>query len=67
MAMTLRLTPLEHDALRECAEAEGVSMHAVARKAICEYVFRTSHINKVSAATDVILAAHSDALDRLSK
>jgi predicted transcriptional regulator len=38
MAMTLRLTEEETDALRRTAEREGLSMQEVARKAIHEYV-----------------------------
>jgi predicted transcriptional regulator len=38
MAMTLRLTEAETEALRRTAEREGVSMQDVARKAIREYV-----------------------------
>jgi len=37
MAMTLRLTDDESDALRRVAEREGTSMQEVARKAIREY------------------------------
>jgi predicted transcriptional regulator len=40
MAMTLRLTPEETDALRELARREGRSMQEVARAAISEYVTR---------------------------
>lgn len=38
MAMTLRLTDEETEALRRTAEREGVSMQEVARKAIAQYV-----------------------------
>ncbi|MFN2539354.1 MAG: ribbon-helix-helix protein, CopG family [Mycobacteriales bacterium] len=37
MAMTLRLDETETEALRQAAEAEGVSMQELARKAIREY------------------------------
>ena len=37
MAMTLRLTDDESEALRRVAEREGTSMQEVARKAIREY------------------------------
>ena len=40
MAMTLRLDDDENDALRRAAEAEGVSMQELARKAIREYTSR---------------------------
>ena len=37
MAMTLRLDEAESEALRQAAEAEGISMQELARKAIREY------------------------------
>jgi predicted transcriptional regulator len=40
MAMTLRLTAEETEALRELARREGRSMQEVARAAISEYVER---------------------------
>lgn len=40
MAMTLRLTEEETDALRQTAEAENRSMQEVARTAITEYTQR---------------------------
>lgn len=42
MAMTLRLTPAETEALRETARREHRSMQDVARTAIDEYVTRRS-------------------------
>ena len=38
MAMTLRLTDAETDALRQAAEREGTSMQEVVRKAVRQYV-----------------------------
>jgi hypothetical protein len=38
MAMNLRLTDAESEALRRKAEQEGVSMQEIARKAIAQYV-----------------------------
>jgi len=40
MAMTLRLTPEETQALRETAKRERRSMQEVARTAVAEYVHR---------------------------
>lgn len=40
MAMTLRLTDDETEALRRTAESEGLSMQELARKAIREYAER---------------------------
>jgi hypothetical protein len=37
MAMTLRLDESETEALRRAAEAEGISMQELARKAIAQY------------------------------
>ena len=42
MAMTLRLTDAETEALRARAEREGRSMQDVARAAVRDYVERTS-------------------------
>ncbi|GAC1610041.1 MAG: hypothetical protein NVS3B26_14660 [Mycobacteriales bacterium] len=38
MAMTLRLTDDETEALRAAAEQEGISMQELARKAVRQYV-----------------------------
>jgi predicted transcriptional regulator len=38
MAMTLRLSPDESEALRRRASAEGTSMQDVARRALGEYI-----------------------------
>lgn len=38
MAMTLRLSPAQSDALRRRALAEGVSMQDVARRAVESYI-----------------------------
>lgn len=67
MAMTLRLTEAEQAALRDRAGAEGVSMQEAARRAVREYVARAEHRDRVSAAAERVLDAHSDALDRLGR
>jgi hypothetical protein len=41
--MTLRLTEDERAALRERADAEGISMHEAARRAVREYVIQGRH------------------------
>lgn len=64
-AMTLRLTESEHYALRERAKEEGLSMQRVMRRALRTHLDFVSHRDKVSRATDEILAKHADALDRL--
>jgi predicted transcriptional regulator len=67
MAMTLRLTDDEQAALRQRAEAEGISMQEAARRAVRDYVARGEHRDRVSAAAARIMAAHADALERLGR
>lgn len=67
MAMTLRLTEEEQAALRQRAEAEGVSMQEAARRAVREYVARGQHRDRVMAAAEQVITAHGDALDRLGR
>jgi hypothetical protein len=67
MAMTLRLTEDEQDALRERAEAEGISMQEAARAAVRDYVSRGHHRDRVTAAAQRVITAHRDALDRLGQ
>ena len=67
MAMTLRLTEDEQDALRERAEAEGISMQEAARRAVRDYVVQGQHRDRVSAAAQRVMDAHRDALDRLGR
>lgn len=65
MAMTLRLTDDEQAALRERANAEGISMQDAARRAVRDYVVRGQHRDRVSGAARRIMDAHADALERL--
>jgi hypothetical protein len=67
MAMTLRLSDSELDALRDRASRAGVSMQDAARQAIREYIIRSEHRERVSEATDLILSVHADAIDRLGQ
>ncbi len=67
MAMTLRLSDDEQDALRERAEAEGISMQEAARRAVREFVARGQHRDRVGAAARRIMDAHADALQRLGQ
>ena len=67
MAMTLRLTEAEQTALRERAEAEGISMQDAARRAVREFVARGQHIDRVSAAARRVIHQHADALRRLGE
>jgi mobilization protein NikA len=65
--MTLRLTDEEQAALRQRAEAEGISMQEAARRAVRDYVARGRHRDRVSAAAEQIVSAHADALERLGR
>jgi Ribbon-helix-helix protein, copG family len=65
--MTLRLTDDEQAALRERADAEGISMQEAARRAVREFVVRGQHRDRVSAAAARIMDVHADALRRLGE
>ncbi len=67
MAMTLRLTDIEQAALRERADAEGISMQEAARRAVREFVTRGQHRDRVGAAASLIMDKHADALRRLGE
>ena len=67
MAMTLRLTDAEQQALKSRAEAEGISMQEAARRAVREYVERGRHRDRVAATAARVIEAHGDALDRLGR
>jgi hypothetical protein len=67
MAMTLRLTEAEQTALRERAEAEGISMQEAARRAVREFITRGRHRDRVGTAAALITSAHADALRRLGE
>ena len=67
MAMTLRLSEDEQEALRRRAAAEGMSMQDAARRAVREYVARSAHRDRVAAAADLITDVHADALERLGR
>lgn len=67
MAMTLRLTDEEADALRRRAEREGRSMQEVARSALREYIDRTSRRELLDNVLDEELPRFSEALRRLGE
>lgn len=67
MAMTLRLDEQDHEALKERASAEGISMQDAARRAIRDYIAKGEHRSRVSAASDLILDVHADAIERLGQ
>ncbi|MEO8908507.1 MAG: hypothetical protein ABI310_10625 [Microbacteriaceae bacterium] len=67
MAMTLRLTESEQSALRERADAEGISMQDAARQAVREFVTRGQHRDRVTTTGALIMNKHADALRRLGE
>lgn len=67
MAMTLRLTEDEQEALRERAAVEGVSMQDLARRAVREYVGLADHRDSVVTSACRILEVHADAIERLGR
>ncbi|HUY59038.1 MAG TPA: ribbon-helix-helix protein, CopG family [Solirubrobacteraceae bacterium] len=67
MAMTLRLTDEETEALRLRAEREGRSMQEVARAAVRDYVDRTSTRELLDDVLDAELPRFAEALRRLGE
>jgi predicted transcriptional regulator len=67
MAMTLRLTDDETDALRKRSELEDRSMQDVARQAIREYVENHSRTELLDRVLDEELPRYAEALERLGQ
>lgn len=67
MAMTLRLTPEETEALRLRANREGRSMQDVARAALRDYIDRTSRRELLDEVLDDELPRFAEALRRLGE
>lgn len=67
MAMTLRLTDDETDALRLRAHREGRSMQDVARTAVREYIDRASRRELLDEILDQELPRYTEALRRLGE
>ena len=67
MAMTLRLTDDEADALRRRAQREGRSMQDVARAAVRDYIDRTSRRELLDEVLDEELPRYAEALRRLGE
>jgi len=65
MAMNLRLTDAESDALRVRAAEEGRSMQEVARAAITEYVARRP--DRLRGAIDRVRVEDAELLERLGR
>ena len=67
MAMTLRLSADDSEALRRQAELESRSMQEVAQGAIREYISRRSLASRVDEALDVLTPRYAELLDRLGQ
>jgi predicted transcriptional regulator len=67
MAMTLRLTDEEADALRRRAECEGRSMQEVAREAVRTYIEQVSRRELLDRVLDDELPRYAEALERLGR
>jgi predicted transcriptional regulator len=67
MAMTLRLSNDENDALRRRASFEARSMQAVARQAIREYIEAHSRAELLDHVLDTELPRYAEALKRLGQ
>ena len=65
MAMTLRLTEDETEALRATAEQEGRSMQEVGRQAIRDYV--SGRGDRLQAAISRVRTEDAELLDRLAQ
>ncbi len=65
--MTLRLTDEEHEALRERASLEGISMQEAARCAVREYVASRDRRDRIDAAAALVMKRHGEALRRLGE
>jgi predicted transcriptional regulator len=65
MAMTLRLTDEETDALRAQAEVESRSMQEVVRAALREYVARRGNARLVDEELQYVVTTYQEALRRL--
>ncbi len=67
MAMTLRLTDEETEALRAQAAKEGRSMQDVARAAVRRYIDDDAHHDRVVSAARRGAERYADALRRLGE
>ena len=67
MAMTLRLTADETEALRRRAELEQRSMQDVARQAVRDYIEGTSRRQLLDTVLDDELPRFAEALERLGQ
>jgi hypothetical protein len=65
--MTLQLPDEEQEGLEACASYLGISAQDAAQQAIREYIERFDNRARVAGATDLILSAHADAIERLGQ
>ncbi len=65
--LTIQLTDEEQHSLEALAAAEGVSIDDLVERVVREYLARTEHRSRVSAAANHILAVHTGALDQLGR
>ncbi|GAA4917775.1 CopG family transcriptional regulator [Streptomyces coeruleoprunus] len=65
MAMNLRLRDDQTDALKQRAEQEGVSMHAIVLKAVDDYLARTAQEAIVRKTAKEQAAKWHELLERL--
>ena len=65
MAMNLRLTEEQSQALREVASQQGISMQEAALTAIDEYIARRGQ--RMKSAIERVLREDQELLDRLSQ
>lgn len=67
MALTVRLSPDEQDALALLAERRGVSQNEVMRAALREYAETQSRAELLAHVMDAELPAFAEALERLGQ
>jgi len=67
MAMTLRLTEEETEALRRQAEREHRSMHEVVRMAVLDRISRSERSTLMRDIADEIMERDAEALRRLGE
>ncbi|WP_242658169.1 hypothetical protein [Klenkia brasiliensis] len=67
VAMTLRLSAAQSEALRIQARAEGVSMQDVAKRAVAEYLAGHGRTTPLELVLDAELDRYADALRELAR
>lgn len=67
MALTVRLTPDEQDALATHAQRTGISQNEIMRAALREYVEKQSRAELLAQVMDEELPPFAEALERLGK